>query len=143
MKKLSKHQWIAVAAGLAVVAFFLYGGIVMSLFIPSQPPVAMSSTDTAQVSAPGDTITVNYVGTFENGKVFDSSIDRGQPFTFVLGQGRVIPGWDKGLVGMKVGEKRHLIVPPADAYGPQGYGPIPPNSTLVFDVELLGIQKAE
>ena len=101
--------------------------------------------DTTQVSKVGDTLTVNYVGTLENGTKFDSSIDRGTPFTFVVGIGQVIRGWDEGMVGMKVGEKKHLVIPGEKAYGargiPDGNGGyvIPPNATLIFDVELLGI----
>jgi FKBP-type peptidyl-prolyl cis-trans isomerase len=85
----------------------------------------------------GDTLTVHYVGTFENGAVFDSSLARGEPFTFRLGIGAVIRGWDQGLVGMRVGGKRRLIIPPELAYGSQGSGTIPPNTPLRFEVELL------
>lgn len=89
----------------------------------------------------GDTISVNYTGSLTNGTVFDSSIPRGQPFSFTIGQGRVIQGWELGLLGMKVGEKRKLTIPPELGYGPQGTpgGPIPPNATLIFEVELLKI----
>ncbi len=90
----------------------------------------------------GDTISVNYLGEFMDGKKFDSSYDRHQPFEFVLGGGAVIRGWDLGLVGMKVGGKRTLVVPPDLAYGPSGYGPIPPSSTLKFSIELLGVNGA-
>jgi FKBP-type peptidyl-prolyl cis-trans isomerase len=89
----------------------------------------------------GDEVTVNYKGTLEDGSVFDSSYERGEPFTFTLGQGQVIEGWDKGLVGMKVGGKRKLTIPPEMAYGEKGAGSdIPPNSTLIFEVELLAIK---
>ena len=88
----------------------------------------------------GDTITVNYLGTLENGTKFDSSYDRNQPFTTQIGVGSVIPGWDEGLIGMKVGGKRKLTIPSALGYGAQGAGTIPPNSNLIFEVELLKIQ---
>jgi peptidylprolyl isomerase len=89
----------------------------------------------------GDPITVNYIGVnFAGGKAFDNSYDRGQPFPFQLGGGQVIPGWDRGLVGMKVGGRRELTIPPNLAYGPQGQPPtIKPNETLVFVVDLLSI----
>lgn len=90
---------------------------------------------------PSNTVTVNYLGTLINGTKFDSSYDRGQPFSFLLGRGQVIPGWDQGLLGMKVGGKRKLTIPPALAYGERGVpGAIPPNSTLIFEVELLEVK---
>lgn len=88
----------------------------------------------------GDTVTVNYLGTLENGTKFDSSYDRNQPFTTQIGVGQVIKGWDEGIVGMKVGGKRKLIIPPSLGYGDQAAGSIPPNSTLIFEVELLGVK---
>lgn len=88
----------------------------------------------------GQTVTVNYTGWLDNGTKFDSSLDRNQPFSFTLGQGGVIKGWDEGVATMKVGGKRRLIIPPALGYGSQSQGTIPPNSRLTFDVELLSIK---
>lgn len=89
----------------------------------------------------GQTISVHYSGTLENGTKFDSSIERGTPFEFRLGAGEVIKGWDEGIVGMKVGGKRKLTIPPGKGYGETGSPPsIPPNATLVFEVELLAIK---
>lgn len=90
----------------------------------------------------GKMVKVHYTGTLENGKKFDSSVDRKQPFTFVIGVGQVIAGWDEGVMGMKVGGKRKLTIPSELGYGRRGAGSdIPPNSTLLFDVELLDVEK--
>ncbi len=97
---------------------------------------------TGAVAKAGETVTVQYTGWLMNGKKFDSSKDRNEPFTFQLGAGQVIPGWDEGVAGMKVGGTRILVIPPALGYGAQGTpgGPIPPNATLKFEVELLGVK---
>jgi FKBP-type peptidyl-prolyl cis-trans isomerase FkpA len=93
------------------------------------------------VAKAGMSVTVNYTGWLTDGTKFDSSLDRNEPFTFALGQGQVIRGWDDGVAGMKVGGKRKLTIPPDMGYGAQGAGgSIPPNATLVFEVELLGVK---
>lgn len=94
------------------------------------------------IAEAGDTVSVHYTGWLEDGKRFDSSISRGEPFSFTLGQGSVIPGWDEGVAGMQVGERRQLRVPPELGYGDEGTptGSIPPNATLIFDVELIEVQ---
>ena len=94
---------------------------------------------TGEESKTGDTVSVHYVGTLLNGTKFDSSKDRGEPFEFTLGQNRVIQGWEQGVLGMKVGGTRKLVIPPSLGYGSADMGTIPPNSTLIFEVELLAI----
>jgi FKBP-type peptidyl-prolyl cis-trans isomerase FkpA len=114
------------------------------------PAIALQKIDTVQGSGKeataGSTVVVNYTGWLyapdaqgQHGAQFDSSIGR-EPFSFQLGAGQVIPGWDQGVQGMKVGGKRTLIIPAALGYGEQGAGPIPPNSNLIFDVELLDVK---
>jgi peptidylprolyl isomerase len=119
--------------------------------MPKGQPGAMSTTpsglqyqDTVVGNGaspqPGQRVTVNYTGWLTNGKQFDSSVGR-EPFTFTIGQGEVIKGWDEGVASMKIGGKRRLTVPPHLGYGERGAGAdIPPNSTLIFDVDLLGVQ---
>ena len=98
-------------------------------------------TGTGQAAAPGQVAVVHYTGWLTDGTKFDSSRDRGQPFSFPLGGGQVIAGWDEGVAGMKVGGRRKLLIPPDLGYGPMGSPPvIPAAATLVFDVELLELQ---
>ena len=100
------------------------------------------SVGTGATAVSGKAVSVHYTGWLANGTKFDSSLDRGQPFVFTLGEGQVIKGWDEGIAGMKVGGKRQLRIPPALAYGDSGAnGMIPPNATLIFDVQLLGVGK--
>ena len=94
---------------------------------------------TGASAAAGDSVTVNYIGAFTNGNVFDSNQDAAG-FTFILGAGQVIKGWDQGVAGMKEGGVRKLVIPSDLAYGDGGYGPIPPKATLIFEVELLKVQ---
>ncbi len=159
---------IAVALALVVVAiFFLFPGLSPfgSLPPPTGPAESATTSDqtaamptdsnaqlqvtdevvgTGPVAAPGDTVTVDYVGSLTNGTVFDASANHGSSgFTFTLGAGQVIRGWDEGIAGMKVGGKRRLVIPPSLAYGDQAIGNvIPANSALVFEVDLLSVKKA-
>lgn len=97
---------------------------------------------TGDAAKKGDTVEVHYTGWLKNGKKFDSSLDRGQPFSFKLGAGMVIKGWDEGVQGIKVGGKRKLMIPPELGYGKKGAGDaIPPDADLIFEVELLKIKK--
>ena len=96
---------------------------------------------TGDIPLPGQVVVVHYKGLLSDGTEFDNSHYRGSPISFPIGQGYVIKGWDEGLSEMRVGEKRTLIIPPELGYGPKGKGPIPPNSTLIFEVELVGIEK--
>ena len=93
-----------------------------------------------EMPANGDKVSVHYAGRLSTGEPFDNSYDRGQPFQFPLGQGRVIKGWDEGIALMRVGEKARLIIPAELGYGSRATGPIPANSTLIFDVELVGVK---
>jgi len=162
MSKLTQNQWIGVTVALIIVfLFFTFGQFFYSFF--SQEIKMTDKKQTASVgnivnnpqnlvvndivvgtgaeAVSGKTVTVHYVGTLNNGQKFDSSVDRGEPFHFTLGIGQVIKGWDLGVSGMKVGGKRHLVIPAQLGYGSQEIpGVIPANSTLVFDVELLDVK---
>jgi len=107
--------------------------------LPGGLKYAVLKPGKGKVAAHGD-VEVHYTGWLQSNKMkFDSSLDRGEPIRFPLGHGRVIKGWDMGVKGMKEGERRQLVIPPALGYGPEGSGPIPPNATLVFDVELVKV----
>lgn len=109
--------------------------------LESQGAVAASDivVGTGAEAVAGKTVSVHYTGVLSDGTKFDSSLDRGAPFEFSLGAGQVIRGWDIGVAGMKVGGKRQLVIPPSLGYGDRAIGAIPPNSTLIFDVELLNV----
>lgn len=135
---------IVVVISLAVLAiFFVFSNPFLVDNLSASPATASTqliaqdeNVGTGETVALGDVLTVNYTGKLQDGTVFDTSVGK-RPVQFVLGGGQVIPGWDQGLQGMKVGGKRLLVVPPDLAYGAEGYGPIPPNATLIFEVELL------
>lgn len=126
----------SLAIGIVVVLVVL--GVLAYLTLSKGGPSSAS-----KVAKAGDVVSVNYTGRLEDGTVFDSNVDPSfghvEPFVFPLGIGQVIPGWDEGIVGMKVGEKKTLTVPPEKGYGENAVGPIPANSTLIFDVEVLAI----
>jgi len=138
--------------GIGILVIVLIGIYAITRFSKNDNPQAIQATPTDLViedltvgtgdaAQAGDTVSVNYTGWLTDGTQFDSSYDRGQPFNFQLGVGSVIPGWDQGVVGMKVGGKRRLTIPPDLAYGASGRGSIPPNATLIFEVELVEITK--
>lgn len=145
---------IAVVVAVLVVTYFFILGNPLNIqqILPSS--ASSDQTDTSQLivqdevvgtgatASAGDTVSVNYTGKLQDGTVFDTSVGR-SPISFILGTGQVIPGWDQGLQGMKVGGKRVLIIPSTLGYGSQGYGPIPGGATLVFEVELLNIVPAQ
>jgi len=165
MQETSKNKWIAVVTAIVITAFFFGGYGLYSFNKNVESTITNSSTNTkpiimdtitdsqeliiqdivigtGETAAAGQTISANYMGTLQNGTKFDSSYDRGKPFEFTLGVGQVIKGWDQGIVGMKVGGKRKLIIPSSLAYGSQAVGGvIPANATLIFEVELVGIKK--
>lgn len=151
---------IAVALAVVIALGFLFFGSALFLpFTPAEETQAVTGqnlqantgafmvTDTVIGTGEeirlGSAISVHYVGRLENGQVFDSSITRGEPFVFVLGELPIIQGWEQGLIGMKVGGKRTLVIPPELGYGAQAVGSIPPNSTLIFEIELLDVQNPQ
>jgi peptidylprolyl isomerase len=139
----------------AVIIVALLSAVLAYIFVPGLPGTGAGAevttrsglkyTDLVVGTGPspsvGQTAVVHYTGTLTNGTKFDSSVDKGQPYSFPLGMGSVIKGWDEGVATMKVGGKRHLVVPPALGYGALGRPPaIPGNSTLIFDIELLDVK---
>ncbi len=152
---MDKKTWIAVVVSIAVIIFIagggglisgMFSGLNVSQGINTQQMQAQIQTKDIKlgegdIATVGKKVTVNYTGVFSDGKKFDSSRDPGRtPFTFTLGAGQVIKGWDIGVEGMKVGGQRVLVIPPEFGYGSQAYGPIPASSTLIFEIELLKVE---
>lgn len=162
---MTKNFFVALGIGivaLGIFAYFIFGFNQTSSVASAQPANQTQATTATTSPTPtidttglkiedltigtgpavknGDTVSINYVGTLPDGTKFDSSYDRGEPFETQIGVGAVIKGWDLGVVGMKVGGKRRLTIPPSLGYGDQQAGTIPPNSTLIFEVELMGIK---
>lgn len=152
MSKHTLYTGIAVTVTLVVVGVFFIIGMPFSVNTLSSATMGQTAAaqlavqeqvqGTGAVAKPGDRITVNYTGRLQDGTVFDSSVGRA-PYTFILGAGEVIAGWDQGLVGVQAGSKRTLVIPPQLGYGASDYGPIPGNSTLVFEVEVLRVEPAQ
>lgn len=157
MKKLSKKEWIASLLAVVFVAYALFGGEIMSLFkgtmsenttsqsaglgnAPTGVVINDVKVGTGREVKQGDVLSVHYILSLQDGTVIQNSKDFGTPFQFVLGAGQVIQGWEQGFAGMKVGGTRTMAIPPELGYGESQAGPIPPNSTLIFTVELLDAQ---
>ncbi len=149
MKKLSKNEWIAVAVGVFVVVLVILIPRVAGFSHPApavSQPQNMNAVQTSDAVAGtgaeaklGSTVAVHYTGMFTDGTVFDSSVGS-DPLEFVAGAPGLIEGFTQGVLGMKQGGKRRVVIPPALGYGPNDYGPIPGNSTLVFDLELVSVK---
>jgi FKBP-type peptidyl-prolyl cis-trans isomerase len=149
---------LAVVSGVLIIALIIGGVIIMNngsnnstddLSVSPSPTAAAVSKElkiedqtvgTGDEAVVGKSVTVNYKGTLTDGTEFDSSYGRNQPFSFNLGSGQVIQGWEQGVQGMKVGGKRKLTIPPSLGYGAQATGKIPANSTLIFEIELLSVK---
>jgi len=127
-------------AGLPTSTPAVPGGAGVPVTLPGGLIIQDAKVGTGEEAKPGMTLSMHYTGTFADGTVFDSSVARNQPLEFTLGAGEVIAGWDQGIAGMRVGGERKLTIPPELGYGSQARGPIPANSTLHFEVVLLGVK---
>jgi FK506-binding protein 2 len=142
------HNIAGVAATIIVLAMLVGGGVYVYKYFNSAKidivandlKIEIEKQGTGEGAKRGDTVMVNYIGMLANGTEFDNSYKRGSPIPVTLGDGQVIKGWEEGLLGMKVGEKRKLTIPPSLGYGPNDYGPIPGNSTLIFETEMMAIK---
>jgi FKBP-type peptidyl-prolyl cis-trans isomerase len=142
-KKSNIWEIVVLCAAVAIIGFTLwkyFSGGGSEIVTGSGLKYVDEVIGTGESPSPGRMVTVHYTGRLEDGTKFDSSVDKGRPFEFPIGTGRVIKGWDEGVMTMKVGGKRKLIVPPNLGYGAVPTGPIPANSTLIFEVELLGVR---
>jgi FKBP-type peptidyl-prolyl cis-trans isomerase len=142
-KKSNIWEIIVLCAAAAIIGFTLwkyFSGGDSEIVTGSGLKYVDEVVGTGESPSPGKMVTVHYTGWLEDGTKFDSSVDRGSPFEFPIGTGRVIKGWDEGVMTMKFGGKRKLIIPPNLGYGAIPQGPIPANSTLIFEVELLGVR---
>ncbi len=156
MRKLSKNEWVATVLAIAFVAYTLFGGSIMGLFkknsMNENSAAAINTTANSSNSSViinditvgngqevknGDLVSVHYILSLSDGTVLQNSKDVGAPFQFTLGAGEVIPGWEQGFAGIKVGGVRTIVIPPELAYGANQAGPIPPNSTLIFTIEVV------
>jgi FKBP-type peptidyl-prolyl cis-trans isomerase len=141
MNVLFKELFLIAVIGCFVLAAFKDGSAQNVMTTPEGLKVEILQAGNGPKAEPGKMVKVHYTGTLENGKKFDSSRDRGQPFEFQLGAGQVIRGWDQGIAMLKVGDRAKLTIPPEMGYGAAGAGGlIPPNAVLIFDVELLGVR---
>jgi len=139
--RMNRSQFAVLAAGLFAATAMPASAALPVVHLPDGLAYQDEVRGKGALPKTGDEVTVHYVGTLTDGKKFDSSRDRGQPFTFTIGEGQVIKGWDEGVATMRVGGRRKLIIPPSLGYGAAGAGGvIPPNATLLFDVELLGVK---
>jgi FKBP-type peptidyl-prolyl cis-trans isomerase len=147
----NKITYIIIAIAIVLFGYIIYS-VIQSKTNKENTMTATTTAQTAELRAaqPGDVIVIHYKGTLENGTQFDSSYDRGQPLVFQIGVGQVIPGWDEGLIGIKKGDTKHLVIPADKAYGAAGVTDpatkkviIPKNATLIFDVEVLEVISKE
>lgn len=150
MNKLTQNEWIAVGVAVVIVALFFIVPQFLKAPAPASQVAPTTGMNQVQISDEtvgtgaeaviGSTVAVQYTGMFTNGTVFDSSIPRGQPLSFKVGDPGLIKGFTAGVLGMKVGGKRKVTIPPELGYGSAAYGPIPANSTLIFELELVSVK---
>ena len=162
MKKLSKKEWIAAGISIAFIAYMFFGNTITDTFntlnntgaqnnqtasVNNSSGLSVQAQDLVIGTGPavekGMQVGVNYVLKLADGSVIQDSklVNGGKPFNFIAGAGQLIPGWEMGILGMKVGGKRMIVIPPELGYGSQQVGPIPPNSTLVFELEVISAVK--